>query len=135
MKILVLVLTLMLSGCSTMDLVGGLFSDDGGTDVNTNAQIGKENTQNNAVVQANTEASGEAQVADQANKVEGTQIINSELPPWVLILIALLATSTDSTSPIAEIFFPYTEIKHPVRSSMVFLHFPFAPITLPFSLG
>lgn len=91
MKILVLVLTLMLSGCSTMDLVGGLFSDDGGTDVNTNAQIGKENTQNNAVVQANTEASGEAQVADQANKVEGTQIINSELPPWILIMIALLA--------------------------------------------
>ena len=91
MKILVLVLTLMLSGCSTMDLVGGLFSDDGGTDVNTNAQIGKENTQNNAVVQANTEASGEAQVADQANKVEGTQIINSDLPPWVLLMIALLA--------------------------------------------
>ena len=81
----------MLSGCSTMDLVGGLFSDDGGTDVNTNAQIGKENTQNNAVVQANTEASGEAQVADQANRVSGTQIINEELPPWVLILIALLA--------------------------------------------
>lgn len=91
MKILVLVLTLMLSGCSTLDLLGSAFGSDGGTDVNTNAQVGKENTQNNAVVQANTEASGEAQVADQANKVDGTQIINEDLPPWVLIMIALLA--------------------------------------------
>ena len=91
MKILVLILALTLSGCSTLGAIGGLFGDDGGTDVNTNAQVGKKNTQNNAVVQANTEASGEAQVADQANKVEGTQIINEKLPPWVLIMIALLA--------------------------------------------
>ena len=91
MKILVLVLALTLSGCSTMGMIGGLFGDDSGTEVNTNAQVGKENTQNNAVVQANTEASGEAQVADQANKVQGTQIINSDLPPWVLLMIALLA--------------------------------------------
>ena len=91
MKVLVLLFALTLSGCSTLGMVGGLFGDDSGTEVNTNAQIGKENTQNNAAVQANTEASGEAQVADQANKVEGTQIINSDLPPWILIMIALLA--------------------------------------------
>jgi hypothetical protein len=91
MKVLVLLFALTLSGCSTLGMVGGLFGDDSGTEVNTNAQIGKENTQNNAAVQANTEASGEAQVADQANKIEGTQIINSDLPPWILIMIALLA--------------------------------------------
>ena len=93
MKILVLVLTLMLSGCSSFGLgmVSGLFGDDSGTEVNTNAQIGKENTQNNAVVQANTEAGDNAQIADQANSVTGTQIINSDLPPWILIMIALLA--------------------------------------------
>ena len=74
-----------------MGLMGGLFGDDSGTEVNTNAQIGKENTQNNAVVQANTEAGDNAQIADQANAVTGTQIINSDLPPWILIMIALLA--------------------------------------------
>ena len=89
MKILVLVLALSLSGCSTWGMVSGLFGDDSGTEVNTNAQIGKENTQNTAVVQTN--AGDDAQLADQANKVTGTQIINEELPPWVLILIALLA--------------------------------------------
>lgn len=91
MKVLVLVFTLFLSGCSTLGMVGGLFSDDGGTDVNTNAQVGKENTQQIAAVQTNTKTGNDAQLADQANKVTGTQIINSELPPWVLILIALLA--------------------------------------------
>ena len=91
MKILVLVLALTLSGCSTMGMIGGLFGDDSGTEVNTNAQVGKENTQNNAVVQANTEAGDNAQIADQANAVTGTQIINSDLPPWILIMIALLA--------------------------------------------
>jgi hypothetical protein len=91
MKVLVLVLTLMLSGCSTFGMVSGLFGDDSGTEVNTNAQIGKENTQNNAAIQANTEAGDNAQIADQANAVTGTQIINSDLPPWVLIMIALLA--------------------------------------------
>ena len=93
MKILVLVLTLMLSGCSSFGLgmVSGLFGDDSGTEVNTNAQIGKENTQNTAAIQANTEAGDNAQIADQANAVTGTQIINSDLPPWVLLMIALLA--------------------------------------------
>lgn len=82
-----------LSGCAGMSFLGALMPDDGGTDVNANAQIGKENTQQIAAVQSNStvEASGEAQVADQANKVEGTQIINSDLPPWILIMIALLA--------------------------------------------
>ena len=74
-----------------MDLLGSAFGDDSGTEVNTNAQIGKENTQNTAAIQANTEAGDNAQIADQANAVTGTQIINSDLPPWILIMIALLA--------------------------------------------
>ena len=89
--LIVLLLSVTLSGCSSFGMISGLFSDDGGTDVNANAQIGKENTQQVAAVQTNTKTGDEAQIADQANKVTGTQIINSELPPWVLILIALLA--------------------------------------------
>jgi hypothetical protein len=89
--LLTLLLAVSLSGCSSFGMLSGLLGDDGGTDVNTNAQVGKENTQQLVANQTNTEASGEAQVADQANKVSGTQIINENLPPWVLILIALLA--------------------------------------------
>jgi len=87
----IFVLSFALSSCSTMGMIGGLFSDDGGTDVNANTQIGKENTQQVAAVQTNTKTGDDAQIADQANEVTGTQIINSELPPWVLIMIALLA--------------------------------------------
>jgi hypothetical protein len=89
--LLTLLLAVSLSGCSSFGMLSGLLGDDGRTDVNTNAQVGKENTQQLVANQTNTEASGEAQVADQANKVSGTQIINENLPPWVLILIALLA--------------------------------------------
>jgi len=90
-RLLILVFVVALSGCSSLGMVTGLFSDDGGTDVNTNAQVGKENTQQIVANQTNTEATGEAQVAEEANRVTGTQIINEKLPPWVLILIALLA--------------------------------------------
>lgn len=89
--LLILLLTVPLSACSGFSMLSGLLGDDGGTDVNTNAQVGKENTQQIVAAQTNTEASGEAQVAEQANKVSGTQIINEKMPPWVLILIALLA--------------------------------------------
>jgi hypothetical protein len=63
-----------------------------GTNVAANTQIGKENTQNGIVGnQSNTRAEGEAQVADQANRVQGTQIINSELPEWLILMLVLLA--------------------------------------------
>ena len=86
-----LILTL-LSGCSALSAIGGLLpgSDSG---VNANAQIGAENNQ--AVAQVGDElSSGDNSTvtkADQANAVEGTQIINSETPWWLIGLIALLA--------------------------------------------
>jgi hypothetical protein len=88
MKLLIVAtFTLMLSGCSTLGAIGSFFGSDQGTDVNTNAQVGKENIQQ--VVGSQTEAGGEAQIADTANRVTGTQIINQEVPPWVWILMIM----------------------------------------------
>lgn len=82
----------LLSGCSALSAIGGLLP--GGNDgINANAQIGAENNQ--AVAQVGDElSSGDNSTvtkADQANAVEGTQIINSETPWWLIGLIALLA--------------------------------------------
>jgi len=74
MKLLAVVtFTLMLSGCSTLGAIGSFFGSDAPS-VNTNAQVGRENT--HQIVANQTEAGGEAQVADQANRVTGTQMIN-----------------------------------------------------------
>ena len=87
MKLLAVVtFTLMLSGCSTLGAIGSFFGSDAPS-VNANAQVGKENIQQ--VVGSQTEAGGEAQVADTANRVTGTQIINQEVPPWVWILMIM----------------------------------------------
>lgn len=77
----------LLTGCSALSALLPSFGD--GPSVNANAQVGKENTQQ--IVGSQTEAGGEAQVADQANRVEGTQIINEDLPPWLIGLLILLA--------------------------------------------
>jgi hypothetical protein len=85
-----LLLIPLLSGCSALSAIGGLLPDSG---VNANAQIGAENNQ--AVAQVGDElSSGDNSTvtkADQANAVEGTQIINSETPWWMIGLVALLA--------------------------------------------
>jgi uncharacterized protein YceK len=88
-----LLLTVTLSGCSALSALGSFMPGGGdGTNVAANTQIGKENTQNGIVGnQSNTRAEGEAQVADQANRVQGTQIINSELPEWLILMLVLLA--------------------------------------------
>lgn len=94
MKLLAaLLLTVTLSGCSALSALGSFMPGGGdGTNVAANTQIGKENTQNGIVGnQSNTRAEGEAQVADQANRVQGTQIINSELPEWLILMLVLLA--------------------------------------------
>jgi len=77
----------LLTGCSALSAFLPSFGD--GPSVDANAQIGKENTQQ--IVGNQTDAGGEAQVADQANRVDGTQIINEDLPPWLIGLLILLA--------------------------------------------
>ena len=77
----------LLTGCSYLSALLPSFGD--GPSVNANAQVGKENTQQ--VVGSQTEADGEAQVADQANRVEGTQIINEDVPLWLWGIVILLA--------------------------------------------
>jgi hypothetical protein len=59
--------------------------------VNANVQAGKENTQQAVVNQKNLKAGDNAQItsADTANKVQGTQIINEEVPPWIWLLMIL----------------------------------------------
>jgi len=54
----------LFTGCSALSAFLPSFGD--GPSVDANAQIGKENTQQ--IVGSQTEAGGEAQVADQANQ-------------------------------------------------------------------
>ena len=82
MKRLVLGISLLfLSGCS---FLSSILPSPG---VNANVQAGAENTQQ--IVGSQTRTGDQAQVADQANRVLGTQIINEEVPPWVWILMIM----------------------------------------------
>ena len=80
---------LLLGGCSYLS---ALIPSSG---VNANVQAGAENNQavvsNTDKIEAGDGAEIESTDADQANRVEGTQIINSETPWWQIGLIALLA--------------------------------------------
>lgn len=78
MKYILLLLPLFLTGCSALGLVSAVLPD-GGTDVNANAQIGAENTQ---------------QIVAQQNSSEinaGSVVQNTiqDIPPWVMILLIL----------------------------------------------
>ena len=75
MKYLLLVGVLFLTGCSALDFIPNPF--DGGTDVNTNAQVGAENTQQ---IVANQETITAQSVVQQEIQ---------DIPPWVMILLIL----------------------------------------------
>jgi hypothetical protein len=76
MKVAILSLCVMLlTGCSAMDFFPNPFG--GGTDVNANAQVGAENTQQ-IVANQSTETI-------TANSVVQQQI--QDIPPWVMILL------------------------------------------------
>ena len=89
-----LVLTLFLSGCglSTLGLLGG---SDGPT-VNSNAQIGKENRQSVMSVEQTEEVSAGRDVIQteiikevETGSVGSLDIINTNIPPWVMLLLIL----------------------------------------------
>jgi len=89
-----LVLTLFLSGCglSTLMSLGG----SGGPTVNSNAQIGAENRQAVITYEDETNTSAGRDVIQtevikevETGKVENLDIINTNIPPWVMLLLIL----------------------------------------------
>jgi len=83
MKAYVLLLSLLLTGCSALDLINPL----SGGGVNSNAQVGKENTQQ---VVANQTATTNTVQGDQiTSKVTGDNIKEvsiNEVPLWIVML-------------------------------------------------
>ena len=89
-----LILVLFLSGCglSTLGLLGG---SDGPT-VNSNAQVGKENRQSVMSVEQSEEISAGRDVVQteiikevETGAVGSLDIINTNIPPWVMLLLIL----------------------------------------------
>ncbi len=89
-----LILTLFLSGCglSTLLSLGG----SGGPTVNSNAQIGKENRQSVLSVEQSEEVSAGRDVIQteiikevETGSVGSLDIINTNIPPWVMLLLIL----------------------------------------------
>ena len=88
------ILTLFLSGCglSTLMSLGG----SGGPTVNSNAQIGKENRQSVMSVEQSEEVSAGRDVIQteiikevETGSVGSLDIINTNIPPWVMLLLIL----------------------------------------------
>jgi len=89
-----LVLVLFLSGCglSTLGLLGG---SDGPT-VNSNAQIGAENRQSVMSIEQTEEVTAGRDVVQtevtkevETGQVENLDITNTNIPPWVMLLLIL----------------------------------------------
>ena len=85
-----LIFVLFLSGCglSTLLPLGG----SGGPTVNSNAQIGAENRQAVMSVEQTEEVTAGRDVIQkevETGKVENLDIINTNIPPWVMLLLIL----------------------------------------------
>lgn len=90
-----IVLALFLSGCG-LNPLGLLGGSGGGPTVNSNAQVGKENKQ--AVVtyeQEETTSAGRDIITTEvlkeveAGPVENLDITNTNIPPWVILVLLL----------------------------------------------
>jgi len=85
-----LVLILLLSSCGSIPFL----SSSGGPTVNANVLAGKENTQQ-VVAQQNRQDAGRDIVTTEITKeveterVEKLEISNTNIPPWVLLLLVL----------------------------------------------
>ena len=89
-----LVLTLLLSSCGLTSLP--FFSGGGGPTVNSNAQVGKENRQSVVSVEQKEEVTAGRDVVQteiikevETGKVENLDITNTNIPPWVILLLIL----------------------------------------------
>jgi hypothetical protein len=82
-----LVLTLLLSSCGLTSL---LPFGSGGPTVNSNAQIGKENRQSVVSVEQTTTAGRDIVTKEvETGSVETLEIFNTNIPPWVIVLLIL----------------------------------------------
>ena len=105
-----LVLFLFLSGCGLSGLP--FFSGGGGPTVNSNAQIGKENRQSAVSVEQKEEVTAGRDVVQteiikevETGKVENLDITNTNIPPWVILLLILgwlLPTPTEIARSITD---------------------------------
>lgn len=85
-----LCLILLLSSCGLTSLP--FFGGGGGPTVNSNAQLGKENTQQ-VVAQQTTQDAGRDIVTEtkevEAKSIEDLTIKNTNIPVWVMVLLIL----------------------------------------------
>jgi hypothetical protein len=85
----ILMLTLLLSGCSALSA----FLPGGGTNVAANTQIGKENNQTGVQVgdvkSNSVEATEIGKLSQAETAIEAANVTINSLPPWVLLLIIL----------------------------------------------
>ena len=112
-----LVLFLFLSGCG-LSTLSGLMSGGGGsgTNVNSNAQIGKENRQAAISLEEETNTSAGRDVVQtevleenpvKTGMVEELLIKNQNIPPWVMLLLILgwlLPTPTEIALGVKNFF-------------------------------
>ncbi len=85
-----LVLVLLLVGCGLTSLLP--FGGSGGPTVNSNAQIGAENRQAAVSVEQTTSAGRDIIQTTkevETGKVENLDITNTNIPPWVILLLIL----------------------------------------------
>ena len=99
-----LVFVLFLSGCG-LNPLGFLGGSDGPT-VDSNAQIGAENRQSVMSVE-NTTSAGRDVVSKEVEtgSVESLDIINTNIPPWVMLLLILgwlLPTPTEMVRGVTD---------------------------------
>ena len=84
-----LVLCLFLSGCGLSSL-GLLTGGGGGPTVNSNAQIGKENRQTGVSFEEEITAGRDVVTKEvETGSVDQLKILNTNIPPWVMILLIL----------------------------------------------
>ena len=105
-----LVLFLFLSGCGLTSILP--FGGSGGPTVNSNAQIGKENRQSVVSVEQKEEVTAGRDVVQteiikevETGKVENLDITNTNIPPWVILLLILgwlLPTPTEIARSITD---------------------------------
>ena len=110
-----LVLFLFLSGCG-LSTLSGLMSGGGGsgTNVNSNAQIGKENRQTGVSFEEETNTNAGRDIITKVEEnplrmgaVEDLLIKNQNIPPWVMLLIILgwlLPTPTEIFRSVRDFF-------------------------------
>ena len=87
----------LIQGCTALGLVKAVMPGNSGTDVNANAQVGKENTQQVVANQQNTKIEGEnVNVSQKENdtsintsKVDSLVQNNTNVPMWYLLLLVL----------------------------------------------